>query len=85
MPSVIKAAVRQLKEKSVRTKQGVFAALQELVSVAPDSIGPHTAQMMPSIQTALNVSFLSVTQLALYPPFACLLVQTAHLACYYSF
>lgn len=55
VPSVIKAAVRQLKEKSVRTKQGVFAALQELVIVASDSIGAHTAQMMPGIQAALNV------------------------------
>lgn len=58
VPRMVKAAVRQLKEKSVRTKQGVFAALQELVTVAPDSIGPHTAQMMPGIQAALNVSFL---------------------------
>lgn len=47
--------MRQLKEKSVRTKQGVFAALQELVTVASDSIGAHTAQMMPGIQAALNV------------------------------
>ncbi|KAL3163066.1 hypothetical protein ABBQ32_009489 [Trebouxia sp. C0010 RCD-2024] len=54
VPSVIKAAVRQLKEKSVRTKQGVFAALQELVTAASDSIGAHTAQMMPGIQAALN-------------------------------
>lgn len=57
VPRMVKAAVRQLKEKSVRTKQGVFAALQELVTVAPDSIGPHTAQMMPGIQAALSVSF----------------------------
>lgn len=56
VPSVVKAAVRQLKEKSVRTRQGVFAALQELVAVASDSIGSHTAQMMPGIQVALNVS-----------------------------
>jgi len=56
VPSVIKAAVRQLKEKSVRTKQGVFAALQELVTVVPDSIATHTAQMMPGIQAALTVS-----------------------------
>lgn len=56
VPSVVKAAVRQLKEKSVRTKQGVFAALQELVTAASDSIGSHTAQMMPGIQAALNVS-----------------------------
>ncbi|DBB08467.1 hypothetical protein WJX82_000009 [Trebouxia sp. C0006] len=54
VPSVIKAAVRQLKEKSVRTKQGVFAALQELVTVVPDSIATHTAQMMPGIQAALT-------------------------------
>ena len=54
--SVMKAAVKQLKEKSVRTKQGVFAALQELVTVASDSIGAHTAQIMPGIQAALNVS-----------------------------
>ncbi len=58
VPSVIKAAVRQLKEKSVRTKQGVFAALQELVTVVPDSIATHTAQMMPGIQAALTVSAL---------------------------
>lgn len=54
VPSVIKAVVRQLKEKSVRTKQGVFAALQELVTVVPDSIATHIAQMMPGIQAALT-------------------------------
>ena len=56
VPSIVKAAVRQLKEKSVRTKQGVFAALQELVTVVPDVIGVHTSQMMPGILSALNVS-----------------------------
>ena len=56
VPSVVKAAVRQLKEKSVRTKQGVFAALQELVTVVPDTIGTHTGQMMPGLQAALTVS-----------------------------
>ena len=56
VPSIIKAAVRQLKEKSFRTKQGVFAALQELVTVVPDSIGAHISQMMPGILAALNVS-----------------------------
>ena len=56
VPSIIKASVRQLKEKSVRTKQGVFAALQELVTVAPSSVGAHVSHLMPGIQAALNVS-----------------------------
>ena len=56
VPSIIKAAVRQLKEKSVRTKQGIFAALLELVTVVPSSIGTHTPQLMPGIQAALTVS-----------------------------
>lgn len=54
VPSIIKAAVRQLKEKSVRTKQGIFAALLELVTVVPSSIGTHTQQLMPGIQAALT-------------------------------
>jgi len=66
VPSIIKAAVRQLKEKSVKTKQGVFAALQELVTVVPDSIGTHTSQMMPGIQAALNVSVLCLRLMFLY-------------------
>lgn len=55
VPSIMKAAVKQLKDKSVKTKQGTFAVLQELVTVAPDSLGPFVGQVMPGIQAALQV------------------------------
>lgn len=55
LPSIMKAAVKQLKDKSVKTKQGMFAALQELVAVAPESLGPFVPQVMPGIQAALQV------------------------------
>ena len=51
----MKAAVKQLKDKSVKTKQGMFAALQELVAVAPESLGAFVPQVMPGIQAALQV------------------------------
>lgn len=60
MPSIMKAAVRQLKDKSAKTKQGMFATLQELVAITPDSIGPYISQVMPGIQAALQVSFCPV-------------------------
>ena len=60
VPSIMKAAVKQLRDKSIKTKQGMFAALQELVSVTPESLGPFIPQVMPGIQAALQVHF--------YPP-----------------
>lgn len=55
VPSIMKAAVKQLKDKSVKTKQGMFAALQELVTAVPESLGPFVGQVMPGIQAALQV------------------------------
>ena len=54
--AILKAAARQLKEKSVKTRSGIFLALRELVLVLPeactaDSIG----LLLPAILQALKV------------------------------
>lgn len=41
VPLVIKALQRQLKDRSVRARQGCFSLLTELASVLPGSLADH--------------------------------------------
>lgn len=45
--TVLKAAGRQLGEKSLKTKVGVFTVLRSLVAVLPDSIADHVKTLVP--------------------------------------
>ncbi len=47
VPAVFKAAGKQLSEKSVKTKVGVFMVLKELVAVLPESAAEHTGELVP--------------------------------------
>ena len=52
---VVKAASKQLSEKYVKTKVGVFGVLRELVAVLPAGVAEHVATLVPGILHALNV------------------------------
>ncbi|CAH1272693.1 CAND1 [Branchiostoma lanceolatum] len=54
VPSIIKALHRQLKEKSIKTRQGCFALLTELVSVLPGALSDHIPALIPGIQFSLS-------------------------------
>ncbi|KAK9816878.1 hypothetical protein WJX72_006469 [[Myrmecia] bisecta] len=62
-PAILKSASRQLKDKSLRTRLGVFLALKELGAVLPDSISSHAALLVPGIQQALQDKSSASSQL----------------------
>lgn len=53
-PSIIKALHRQLKEKSIKTRQGCFLVLTELVTVLPNALSDHIPALIPGIQFSLG-------------------------------
>ncbi|XP_048590232.1 cullin-associated NEDD8-dissociated protein 1 [Nematostella vectensis] len=54
IPNVVKALHRQLREKSVKTRQGCFHLLSELVSVLPGALSEHISAIVPGIQFSLS-------------------------------
>ena len=53
---ILKAAARQLREKSPKTRSGIFLALRELVLVLPDVCTPDAmGLLLPAILQALTV------------------------------
>ena len=57
VPTIVKAAAQQLRDKSQKTKIGVFLVLKELATLLPGSISVEVARMVPGIEAALNVSW----------------------------
>ncbi|CAL1532474.1 unnamed protein product [Lymnaea stagnalis] len=51
---IVKAVHRQLKEKSIKTRQGCFSLLTELVLVLPGALDQHLTSLMPGIQYSLG-------------------------------
>jgi len=54
VPRIVKAASRQLKEKSVKTRVAVFNCLRNLVSTLPGCLSDHAAILVPGIDKALK-------------------------------
>nr|CAG4638230.1 EOG090X00HY [Cyclestheria hislopi] len=54
VPVIVKATYKQLKDKSLKTRQGVLALLTELVQVIPGCLTPHFNQLVPGILFCLN-------------------------------
>jgi len=54
VPDIVKAIHKQLKEKSVKTRQGCFSLLTELVLVLPGALKDHLPMLVPGIQYALG-------------------------------
>lgn len=54
LPMVIKSLSRQMQEKSVKTRQGCFALLTELVSVLSGALTNHIQSIIPGILFSLN-------------------------------
>lgn len=46
-PSLLKASARQLSDKSLKTRIGMFAVLHTLVGVLPGSIADHVGMLVP--------------------------------------
>ncbi|XP_058025284.1 cullin-associated NEDD8-dissociated protein 1-like [Ahaetulla prasina] len=54
VPNIIKALHKQLKEKSVRSRQGCFALLTELANVLPGCLADHIPALVPGIVFSLT-------------------------------
>ncbi|KAK0135024.1 Cullin-associated NEDD8-dissociated protein 1 [Merluccius polli] len=54
VPMIVKALHRQLKEKSVKTRQCCFNMLTELVTVLPGALTQHIPVLIPGIIFSLN-------------------------------
>jgi cullin-associated NEDD8-dissociated protein 1 len=52
---VLKAACRQLRDKSLRTRSGVLLALKELLAVVPKCLSGHVEQLLQGLKGALSV------------------------------
>ncbi|XP_035214585.1 cullin-associated NEDD8-dissociated protein 1-like [Stegodyphus dumicola] len=52
--NIIRALHRQLKEKSIKTRQGCFFVLTELVTVLPGALSEHMPALIPGIQFSLG-------------------------------
>jgi len=54
VPNILKATCKQVKDKSLKTRQGVLALLTKLVMVVPGCLAPHFSQLVPGILFCLN-------------------------------
>ena len=52
---ILKASCRQLRDKSVKTRTGVFLTLKELLTVVPGCLSRDVDQVLPAVTSALNV------------------------------
>ncbi|XP_029630126.1 cullin-associated NEDD8-dissociated protein 2 isoform X3 [Salmo trutta] len=54
VPTVVKALHKQLKEKSMKSRQGCFCLLTELANVLPGALGKHIPALIPGIVHSLT-------------------------------
>lgn len=54
VPLIVKAVHRQMKEKSIKTRQDCFSLLKELVLVLPGALANHIPALIPGIQYSLG-------------------------------
>ncbi|XP_051766972.1 cullin-associated NEDD8-dissociated protein 2 [Ctenopharyngodon idella] len=54
VPTIVKALHRQLKEKSIRSRQGCFSLLTEMANVLPSQLGEHIPVLIPGIIFSLT-------------------------------
>ena len=53
VPTVVKALHKQLKEKSMKSRQGCVSLLTELANVLPGALGEHIPALIPGDVTLL--------------------------------
>jgi len=54
IPTIVRAVHRQMREKSIKTRQGCFTLLTELIHVLPGALGNHIPAIIPGIQFGLG-------------------------------
>ncbi|KAM7006274.1 cullin-associated NEDD8-dissociated protein 2 isoform 1-T1 [Tautogolabrus adspersus] len=61
VPVIVKALHRQLKEKSIKSRQGCFCLLTELTHTVPGALEPHIPALIPGIVFSLTDKSTSST------------------------
>jgi hypothetical protein len=56
-PDILKASMKQLRNKSLKTRTGILHLLKELLATLPDGQIRDTDQLLPGVLAAINVSF----------------------------
>lgn len=54
IPDIVRAIHKQLREKSIKTRQGCFSLLTELVLVVPGALTDHLGALVPGVQYSLG-------------------------------
>ncbi|RWS15707.1 Cullin-associated NEDD8-dissociated protein 1-like protein [Dinothrombium tinctorium] len=54
VPNIVKALHKQLREKSIKTRQGSFGVLNELINVLPGCLKEHSESLIPGILYSLG-------------------------------
>ena len=52
--AIVRALHRQLRDKSVKTRQGCFSLLTSLITVLPGALGNHVGAIVPGILYCLK-------------------------------
>lgn len=66
VPMIVKALHKQLKEKSVKTRQCCFNMLTELVNVLPGALTQHIPVLIPG-DTVVLMSLMHTSSLSVVP------------------
>ncbi|XP_063954997.1 cullin-associated NEDD8-dissociated protein 1-like isoform X1 [Lytechinus pictus] len=53
VPNIVKALYKQMKEKSIKTRQGCLNLLTELINVSPGALTAHIPSLVPGIEFSL--------------------------------
>ncbi len=54
IPQIVRAIHKQLREKSIKTRQGCFSLLTEMVQVLPGALTDHLTAIVPGVQFSLG-------------------------------
>lgn len=54
-PDILKASLKQLRDKSLKTRTGVLVLLKELLATLPDNQISNVDQLLPGVISAINV------------------------------
>lgn len=54
-PDVLKASLKQLRDKSLKTRTGILILLRELLATLPDNQISNVDQLLPGVISAINV------------------------------
>lgn len=68
VPNIVKALHKQLKEKSIKSRQGCFSLLTELANVLPGCLADHVPALVPGKLGGLGGEGAELANATTYAP-----------------